>query len=76
LVPVDSEHSAVLQCLHGRETGLARVILTASGGPFPRVGAGPYPSGDGGRKRSTTRPGAWGTRSRWTARPWPTRRSS
>ena len=34
LVPVDSEHSAVLQCLHGRETGLARVILTASGGPF------------------------------------------
>jgi 1-deoxy-D-xylulose-5-phosphate reductoisomerase len=34
LVPVDSEHSAVLQCLHGQETGLARVILTASGGPF------------------------------------------
>ncbi len=34
LVPVDSEHSAVLQCLQGRETGLARVILTASGGPF------------------------------------------
>jgi 1-deoxy-D-xylulose-5-phosphate reductoisomerase len=34
LVPVDSEHSAVLQCLEGRATGLARVILTASGGPF------------------------------------------
>jgi len=34
LVPVDSEHSAVLQCLNGRELGLARLILTASGGPF------------------------------------------
>lgn len=34
LVPVDSEHSAVLQCVTGREQGLARLILTASGGPF------------------------------------------
>jgi len=34
LVPVDSEHSAVLQCITGREVGLARLILTASGGPF------------------------------------------
>ncbi len=34
LVPVDSEHSAVLQCITGRETGIARLILTASGGPF------------------------------------------
>jgi 1-deoxy-D-xylulose-5-phosphate reductoisomerase len=34
LVPVDSEHSAVLQCVAGRESGLARLILTASGGPF------------------------------------------
>ncbi|MEO8634965.1 MAG: 1-deoxy-D-xylulose-5-phosphate reductoisomerase [Gemmatimonadales bacterium] len=34
LVPVDSEHSAVLQCVSGREAGLARLILTASGGPF------------------------------------------
>ncbi|MEO8140890.1 MAG: 1-deoxy-D-xylulose-5-phosphate reductoisomerase, partial [Gemmatimonadota bacterium] len=34
LIPVDSEHSAVLQCLAGRETALARLILTASGGPF------------------------------------------
>jgi len=34
-VPVDSEHSAVLQCLAGRRpTDLARLILTASGGPF------------------------------------------
>ncbi len=35
LVPVDSEHSAVLQCVAGREPGdLKRLILTASGGPF------------------------------------------
>jgi 1-deoxy-D-xylulose-5-phosphate reductoisomerase len=34
LIPVDSEHSAVLQCVTGREIGLRRLILTASGGPF------------------------------------------
>ena len=35
IVPVDSEHSAVLQCVAGRQpTELARLILTASGGPF------------------------------------------
>ena len=35
IVPVDSEHSAVLQCITGRRPGeLARLILTASGGPF------------------------------------------
>jgi 1-deoxy-D-xylulose-5-phosphate reductoisomerase len=35
LVPIDSEHSAILQCLAGRsEAGVSRIILTASGGPF------------------------------------------
>jgi 1-deoxy-D-xylulose-5-phosphate reductoisomerase len=34
LVPVDSEHSAVLQCLTGKDSALARLILTCSGGPF------------------------------------------
>lgn len=33
LLPVDSEHSAVWQCLDGRRD-VAQVILTASGGPF------------------------------------------
>jgi 1-deoxy-D-xylulose-5-phosphate reductoisomerase len=33
-VPVDSEHSAVLQCVTGCNSGLARLILTCSGGPF------------------------------------------
>lgn len=35
ILPVDSEHSAIFQCLDGRDRGfLKRVILTASGGPF------------------------------------------
>ncbi len=35
LVPVDSEHSAILQCLEGYDRGsMTRVVLTASGGPF------------------------------------------
>ena len=35
LVPVDSEHSAILQCIAGRpETEVRRLLLTASGGPF------------------------------------------
>ncbi len=35
IVPVDSEHSALAQCLRsGREERVARLVLTASGGPF------------------------------------------
>ncbi len=35
LFPVDSEHSAIFQCLHsGRRSDVRRLILTASGGPF------------------------------------------
>jgi 1-deoxy-D-xylulose-5-phosphate reductoisomerase len=35
LVPVDSEHSAILQCLAGRRSeDVRRLIITASGGPF------------------------------------------
>jgi 1-deoxy-D-xylulose-5-phosphate reductoisomerase len=35
LIPVDSEHSALAQCLRGeRREDLQRVIITASGGPF------------------------------------------
>lgn len=35
IVPVDSEHSAVLQCIASRpSTDVRRIILTASGGPF------------------------------------------
>jgi 1-deoxy-D-xylulose-5-phosphate reductoisomerase len=35
ILPVDSEHNAIHQCLHGRDaTEIRRLILTASGGPF------------------------------------------
>jgi 1-deoxy-D-xylulose-5-phosphate reductoisomerase len=35
LVPVDSEHSAILQCLAGRPSSeVRRLVITASGGPF------------------------------------------
>ena len=40
VLPVDSEHNAIHQCLHGRTAGeLRRMILTASGGPFRTVPA-------------------------------------
>src|SRR5436190_3832399 len=35
ILPVDSEHNAIHQCLHGREPQeVRRIVLTASGGPF------------------------------------------
>ena len=35
IVPVDSEHSAIFQCLTGRKPGeLHKILLTCSGGPF------------------------------------------
>jgi 1-deoxy-D-xylulose-5-phosphate reductoisomerase len=45
LLPVDSEHSAVLQCLQGEELStVERIILTASGGPFLHADPGILPS--------------------------------
>ena len=34
VIPVDSEHSAIFQCLQGEYTQIEKLILTASGGPF------------------------------------------
>jgi len=34
ILPVDSEHSAIWQCLSGEGRAVRRIILTASGGPF------------------------------------------
>ena len=34
IVPIDSEHNAIFQCLAGCEDAPARITLTASGGPF------------------------------------------
>jgi 1-deoxy-D-xylulose-5-phosphate reductoisomerase len=44
LVPIDSEHSAILQCLLGEDQNPAqRLILTASGGPFLNTPAEQFP---------------------------------
>lgn len=34
ILPVDSEHSAIYQCLMGEDRPIERIYLTASGGPF------------------------------------------
>lgn len=36
IIPIDSEHSAIFQCLRSRDAsqGVRKVVLTASGGPF------------------------------------------
>ena len=34
IIPVDSEHSAIFQCLEGRRDQLHKILLTGSGGPF------------------------------------------
>lgn len=41
ILPVDSEHSAIFQCLVGEEMNpIQKIILTASGGPFRNLSAG------------------------------------
>lgn len=39
IIPVDSEHSAIFQCLQGERATVEKIILTASGGPFFRKSA-------------------------------------
>src|SRR5947209_3685005 len=39
ILPVDSEHNAIFQCLDGRPSEVRRIILTASGGPFREMRA-------------------------------------
>lgn len=34
IIPVDSEHSAIFQCLVGEQSPIEKILLTASGGPF------------------------------------------
>jgi len=63
LLPIDSEHNAVFQCLTVGGRGVSKVVLTASGGPFLRraladlEGVGPeeacaHPTWNMGRKIS------------------------
>jgi 1-deoxy-D-xylulose-5-phosphate reductoisomerase len=37
LLPVDSEHSAIFQCLQSEQPRVKRIVLTASGGPFRKA---------------------------------------
>src|SRR5436190_10715291 len=37
VLPVDSEHNAIFQCLDGHSSDVRRIILTASGGPFRKT---------------------------------------
>lgn len=39
ILPIDSEHSAIFQCLAGEVSAPRRVVITASGGPFLRTPA-------------------------------------
>ncbi|MCU0597929.1 MAG: 1-deoxy-D-xylulose-5-phosphate reductoisomerase [Desulfobacterales bacterium] len=43
--PVDSEHSAIFQCIVGaRKEDLKKIILTASGGPFRKLSSDEFPA--------------------------------
>src|SRR5213078_3357023 len=42
VLPVDSEHNAIFQCLDGRADQVRRLILTASGGPFRNTPAAEF----------------------------------
>ena len=55
VLPVDSEHNAIHQCLHGRDRReVARLILTASGGPFRGVPAAQLAGGDARRRAAAS----------------------
>lgn len=45
ILPVDSEHNAIFQCLEGhRHSEVQRILLTASGGPFRQLPASQLPA--------------------------------
>ena len=63
IVPVDSEHSALAQCLRGgRAEEVARLVLTASGGPFRGRSRAPSSPASPSTTRWPTPRGRWG---RW-----------
>ena len=40
LMPIDSEPSAIWQCLRGEDSDISKLIITASGGPFRNTPVG------------------------------------
>ncbi len=70
IVPVDSEHSALAQCLRGGAAGeVAKLVLTASGGPFRGRRRDELPRSRSRRRWRTPR-GRWAPRSPSTRRRW------
>ena len=70
VLPVDSEHSAIFQALAGHSPKeVARVVLTASGGPFRGTARGRTGGCDARAGAAASRPGRWGRRSRSTPLP-------
>ena len=70
ILPVDSEHNAIHQCLHGHDaTEVRRLILTASGGPFRGRTRASLAARDARRRPAPSRPGRWARRSPSTRRP-------
>jgi 1-deoxy-D-xylulose-5-phosphate reductoisomerase len=63
VLPVDSEHNAIFQCLDGRASEVRRLILTASGGPFRETPARISLQSPSSR-RCVIRRGTWARRSR------------
>ena len=60
IVPVDSEHSALAQCLRGGSAEeVRRLVLTASGGPFRGQVASRSCTTSPPSRRWRTRPGPW-----------------
>lgn len=43
IIPVDSEHSAIFQCLEAQPSEVSKLILTASGGPFRKLEKDAFP---------------------------------
>ena len=65
ILPVDSEHNAIHQCLHGRAAHeVRRLILTASGGPFRDLPLADARCRAAPTRRCATRPGRWAGKSR------------
>lgn len=73
LLPLDSEHNAIFQCLPGNyasglgAVGVRRILLTASGGPFRETPLADLEHVSPSR-RVLTRTGPWGEKSPWTRR--------
>ncbi len=74
LLPIDSEHNAIFQCLPGdygrglAAVGVRRILLTASGGPFRETPLDQLENVSPEQALCPSRTGPWGARSPWIRR--------